>query len=47
MNDKTLDKAEKKLDKIEERKLELASLAGGELIEAMAYAASLLEHRAA
>ena len=37
----------KKLDKIEDRKLELASLAGGELIEAMAYAASLLEHRAA
>ncbi len=37
----------KKLDKIEDRKLELASLAGGELIEAMAYAASLLEHKAA
>ncbi len=37
----------KKLDKIDDRTLELASLAGGELIEAMAYAASLLEHRAA
>ncbi len=37
----------KKLDKIEDRKFELASLAGGELIEAMAYAASLLEHKAA
>lgn len=37
----------KKLDNIEDRKLELASLAGGEFMEAMAYAASLLEHRAA
>ncbi len=37
----------KKLDEIEDRKLELASLAGGELMEALAYAASLLEHRAA
>ncbi len=37
----------KKLDKMDDRKFELASLAGGELTQALAYAASLLEHRAA
>ena len=34
-------------NEIEDREKELASLAGGELIEAKAYAASLLEHKAA